>query len=29
MSNVELHVLVSLQTAVNGGVGFAFSECAC
>jgi hypothetical protein len=29
MSNVELHVFISLQTAVSGGVGFALSECAC
>jgi len=29
MSNVEIHVLVSISTVVSGGVGFALSECAC
>ena len=29
MSNAELHVVISLQTAVSGGVDFTLSECAC
>jgi len=29
MSNRELHVLVSLRTAANGGVGSTLLECAC
>ena len=29
MSKAELHVFISLQTAVRGGLGFTLSECAC